>query len=104
MGLGDLWEKCNNGEQAVLILAIGYGIFIASGEQFINGTPLLRAFFVWFIVSAIWLFIIYWIITKIYSKSSDWSLLGWSIALVPTSILSLIILLSIFLFVFGTSA
>ena len=65
-----MFEKTTAGEWAVLGLSIIFGIMGGSN------------FGVVFILSLLYLYIIYWVVTKVYPNSEDWGIILWVIVII----------------------
>jgi uncharacterized membrane protein YeaQ/YmgE (transglycosylase-associated protein family) len=90
------------GEWIVLILSLIFALF-ATFSQPINGgiASIFGAFIGSFAILLIILYIVYWLITKLFPKSKYWSIVLWIIAIVGIPVVLIIVAVFIFGVIFG---
>ncbi|WP_292370724.1 hypothetical protein [Methanoregula sp. UBA64] len=97
-----MFERATVGEWVILVLSAIFALIVAFSKQSDGGGIHFSTIFsVSFIIFLIILYILYWIVTKLYPKSANWGVIGWTLAIIGLSFLLCIMLAVIAAFVFG---
>jgi len=85
------------GEWIVLVLSLVYALIVTFSEPTKEGiSSVLDVFLGSFIISLIVLFVIYWIIAKLFLKSKNWGIISWILAIVAIPVVLIIVAAFIF--------
>ena len=97
-----MFEKTSIGEWVVLALSLIIALISTFSKPiYESGSYVAGSFIGLFIVSLIILYVVYWIITKVYPKSENWGIILWILAIVGITIIIVIVLAVVVAFFFG---
>jgi len=97
-----MFEKTNGGEWVVVALSFIIAFISTFSKPIYESSYYIAGVFVGsFIFSLIGLYIIYWIINKVYPKSEDWGIVLWILAMIGIPLIIILILAFAVGFIFG---